>query len=128
MRSLADLREGKEVICRMDDIRAYDCAKMSQHSKLQVIVAYEGELKVDQKQSEIWSACILYVYLGCGLRHTGDSRADASSRRERTNTGAGSHHSHFADRDPRASNTDARTHPVPHPNPPTNDHTHPYTN
>ena len=33
MRSLADLREGKEVICRMGDIRAYDCAKMSQHSK-----------------------------------------------------------------------------------------------
>ena len=30
---LADLREGKEVICRLGDIRAYDCAKMSQHSE-----------------------------------------------------------------------------------------------
>jgi hypothetical protein len=93
---------------------------------LQAIVAYEGELKVDQKQSEIWGARILNVYLGCGLHHTGDSRADASNRRERTNTGAGSLHAHFADHDPRASNTYARTHPVAHPNPLTNDHTHPH--
>ena len=30
---LFTLREGKEVICRLGDIRAYDCAKMSQHSE-----------------------------------------------------------------------------------------------